>query len=771
MATYAYGYGFTPFLIHDSQKMGANLTWTVVWLTICAMYKKFGYLPEELHLQFDNTTGENKNKEMLAMCAWLVATFKFRRIRVFFLHKGHTHVIIDQIFGVITSHLKFKRILTLSKLMENIDNTMFMNPQYEGTPVKMLYCLFDFVRFAAEELGGINVLQRLASAPSYVDEHGRFDGCHDFVFFQGGLYGCLLQYRLNTEVPFWPSAAVEGHEVLKKRPASIAIVHMQPIKPKAEWNGKGAETQESTTFMLVNVKAKSQEEMEVMMAEWKHVFSRFPPDIESLPAEHKLVFEDIMPSPNAVPRTATRPNGFGGRTGDKYEPWMYKFLDRWEQPTVEVTGSSNKVFKQQLQNYQRLAAGSLEPTARTSEAGIFACRFVVARVPDGEGVIALFRLHSTENNDPFCPVLRCTGELFDHKEQPNFPGLFGTFVPAFTPVPGMPKGRKKMHPLDRSCFIAVNVRTLFSSSLDGHVLDVASLKAVAAGTSVPMPNPLPRSHLYLADTDSEDDNEEGDDQPAPARELPARGSPARKTRKTRNQMQEEEHDEEHEEDREGERAYMSPSSSGSPYHSSQEEGASEDDEEGENEDDEKSDSEKSDLDEKIAAEQTAFVDKLTLPCFAWIDLRDNDEMLEPVKKECPIALAWLPAQERNTDTLSLYWYEQPSKERALVRFPSRKNSNFERSRVVEQAGPSPTKGKKRGQSTKVNRWSSQPIDKSCIVPFNVPSSYHEASTNLENALKSEKGATFEGLIKVSFTRQYMATLIAKCKSLNIRNSL
>jgi hypothetical protein len=34
MAVYSYGYGFTPFLIHDSQTTGANATWTCLWLVI-----------------------------------------------------------------------------------------------------------------------------------------------------------------------------------------------------------------------------------------------------------------------------------------------------------------------------------------------------------------------------------------------------------------------------------------------------------------------------------------------------------------------------------------------------------------------------------------------------------------------------------------------------------------------------------------------------------------------------------------------------------------
>ena len=55
MASYAYGYGFTPYLIPSSQKMGANLTWTVIWLTLCAMRDHFGYWPEVIHLNLDNT--------------------------------------------------------------------------------------------------------------------------------------------------------------------------------------------------------------------------------------------------------------------------------------------------------------------------------------------------------------------------------------------------------------------------------------------------------------------------------------------------------------------------------------------------------------------------------------------------------------------------------------------------------------------------------------------------------------------------------------------
>jgi len=85
MATYAPGYGFTPFLVHDSMYAGANLLSAVDRSTLGAMQARFGFLPAELHLQLDNTSSENKNEAMVVMAAWLVQMGYFKRVRVFFL--------------------------------------------------------------------------------------------------------------------------------------------------------------------------------------------------------------------------------------------------------------------------------------------------------------------------------------------------------------------------------------------------------------------------------------------------------------------------------------------------------------------------------------------------------------------------------------------------------------------------------------------------------------------------------------------------------------
>jgi len=95
MGVYSYGHSFTPFLIHDSQTAGANATWTCLWTIICRMFEEYGYWPDEMHIQLDNTTGDCKNSTTFGMAAWLVATNRCKGVRLFFLDVGHTHVVID----------------------------------------------------------------------------------------------------------------------------------------------------------------------------------------------------------------------------------------------------------------------------------------------------------------------------------------------------------------------------------------------------------------------------------------------------------------------------------------------------------------------------------------------------------------------------------------------------------------------------------------------------------------------------------------------------
>ena len=145
-------------------------------------------MPRELWLQLDNTGKENKNETMRAICSWLCATFKFERVTVFFLIKGHTHVIIDQIFGVITTHIKHMEILVPSVLQEQIDAVLakVKNQSYQAKPTRFQHCLFDFKKLVAD-LGGSIPLHGLCNRKGYSDGLGDFKGLHEFVFLPSAM--------------------------------------------------------------------------------------------------------------------------------------------------------------------------------------------------------------------------------------------------------------------------------------------------------------------------------------------------------------------------------------------------------------------------------------------------------------------------------------------------------------------------------------------------------------------------------------------------------
>jgi hypothetical protein len=72
--------------------------------------------PEELHLTFDNTTGECKNQWMMRFLGLLVLHGVFLCIAVCTLIVGHTHDIVDQMFSVWARMLRIHNAETLEKL-------------------------------------------------------------------------------------------------------------------------------------------------------------------------------------------------------------------------------------------------------------------------------------------------------------------------------------------------------------------------------------------------------------------------------------------------------------------------------------------------------------------------------------------------------------------------------------------------------------------------------------------------------------------------------
>jgi hypothetical protein len=74
-----------------------------------------------LHLQADNCA-DNKNWVVLALCAVLVRTGVFTKVELDFLHVGHTHEVIDQVFAVIAHWMRDTGddLSTLPKFMAGV---------------------------------------------------------------------------------------------------------------------------------------------------------------------------------------------------------------------------------------------------------------------------------------------------------------------------------------------------------------------------------------------------------------------------------------------------------------------------------------------------------------------------------------------------------------------------------------------------------------------------------------------------------------------------
>ena len=87
-------------------KFGHNMTIQAIWDTIVDIQRRDGQLPENLYLQLDNTSRQNKGRFLTAFSELLVAAGLFKHIKVCFLPVGHTHEDIDQFFSRIAIRLR-----------------------------------------------------------------------------------------------------------------------------------------------------------------------------------------------------------------------------------------------------------------------------------------------------------------------------------------------------------------------------------------------------------------------------------------------------------------------------------------------------------------------------------------------------------------------------------------------------------------------------------------------------------------------------------------
>ena len=125
----------------DSIPSDSNLNMQIITDVIKQEQALLGYLPEVCYWQMDSAP-DNKNRWMLTLAAMFVAVSLFRKIKISFLPKGHTHEDIDQLFSKLAEFLRNRDILSFDNLASAIAECGL----FEGQKpiVKPVHTLLDF---------------------------------------------------------------------------------------------------------------------------------------------------------------------------------------------------------------------------------------------------------------------------------------------------------------------------------------------------------------------------------------------------------------------------------------------------------------------------------------------------------------------------------------------------------------------------------------------------------------------------------------------------
>ena len=515
-AAFCYGFGFLPFLVHDSQTAGPNLVWTVCWLALSRLRDHYGFWPEELHLTLDNTTGENKTQFMLSFCSWLVKSGKVKRVRLVFLMVGHTHIIIDQIFGSITIGLRREELLTPVALMRNIDQTMAGLPQYSATPTIWLKSIWDFKDWT-DSMGLDHSISRLFKG-DITDGEGPYQGMYDFMFYMAGT-DVRMQYREEIDHPWLPHT--QGCLTIATLPSSPP--KLQEISPWSKWGMESNTSLHHTLSVCLSLfgsdRSKSSFTHDIFEM-WKDIIASVPTVISMLPAEDKLVFAHFDNS--EIPRlqgpredgATTVPQQFQdagtgaqhGGTVPTYDEWLASsgICIRKGPLAIDPVISSEQSkaeFDRKRAAMERLIFVSDIPCL-TQAAPVWSGCKVLATGTRGGGVSLYQVLSIGRLQSPHTPGVVAYAIRYEHDPDPKVSGMFGTFRRTTSGDTTDQASLSRRH-LTRKDIVVFNAQlmTTKKSKERKSILNLETLrclsKALPEFYTFPKPEDLPDAHVEL----------------------------------------------------------------------------------------------------------------------------------------------------------------------------------------------------------------------------------------------------------------------------------
>ena len=509
MGVYAFGFGFRPFLAHDSVSHGSNYTWTAIWLVLCEMRDAYGRWPDILHLQFDNCSADNKNFITWAVAAWLVASGRVKQVRIFFLQVGHTHILIDQIFGVVTSYLKGTELAFPQQLIDNIDNGLRENGQYMAAPVKWLHTLFSFNTWCRDELQVLPITH-FCSSTKLNDEFGGYSGCYDFIIERDVAKLAVMQYRERCSFPWWPRDS-RGVQVIRR--VAAAPPPLATLVAISKWGRNGSNDMHS---MLIKAAKhlrclKSAADEEDYHTIWNQHIYEIKVDPCLMSEQHQLKFEhfsvelpriEFLP-PASAGETAGETDEATGMSAAEESAWAYKMLGIRDTPFSydPIVSSEQSVGElASIRAAHELSCLRVSGPCIQKDTPLFLGRLLLSGSPSAPSSASGVDLYKIEafvgSESPFDLDVKVKCSLFKHSPNPDVSGMWGETVRL---------EHKQACPviLTREFIVVYNV-SLFDivtgtgkAKVHHRYLDIPSLRALSRASPLEyrMPDELPDTHV------------------------------------------------------------------------------------------------------------------------------------------------------------------------------------------------------------------------------------------------------------------------------------
>lgn len=278
------GLGMLVYIARSALGGGANLTCTVLMLTLTLHVKLGRPLGRELHLQLDNTTSENKNKTVLGFVALLVAWEVFDTATVFFLPVGHTYNELDAAFSPLITSMLATVVPTISALLTFIGKALSSKRVREVFDLPHLWDFDAHLEPHMHRIGGFAGTSQSS-------------GMHEFRFSRDSEGKVRMLTRQSSQASTWHVEG-EGDFVFKTVPDIATPPPVAPMKKDDAWDKSGVAVNVRRWLPYLGLQPAELNQAE---HEWTQVFASLPPDgdIAALSAEDMMEWPSLPCRPPA----------------------------------------------------------------------------------------------------------------------------------------------------------------------------------------------------------------------------------------------------------------------------------------------------------------------------------------------------------------------------------------------------------------------------------------------------------------------------------------